>query len=156
MRHPQELYGDPDLKLEGLSIWALAREFPNSEDFWDGNWITVHAHVEAPGARVAVRGPWLRSDEVERFLDRLEALNQELKGVAELACIEPTLNVKVTCGSLGHIQIAVEITPDHLSLSEPSLRVLFGPNVSCISDDRMSEHSGQISGQKASRSMNVS
>ena len=117
MCHPQELYGDPDLKLEGLSIWALAREFPNSEDFWDGNWITVHAHVEAPGARVDVRGPWLRSDEVERFLDRLEALNQELKGVAELACIEPTLNVKVTCGSLGHIQIAVEITPDHLSQS---------------------------------------
>jgi hypothetical protein len=117
MRHPQELYGDPDLKLEGLSIWALSRQFPNSEDYWDGNWITIHARVEAPGARVDLRGPWLRSDEVEGFLDRLETLNNELKGVAELACMEPMLNVRVTCGSLGHIQVVVEITPDHLTQS---------------------------------------
>jgi hypothetical protein len=114
MRHPQELYGDPDLKFEGLSIWALAREFPNSEDYWDGNWITIHALVEAPGARVDVQGPWLRSDEVERFLIQLEALNRELKGVAELACVEPTLSVKVTCDLLGHVETVVEITPDQL------------------------------------------
>ena len=56
MCHPQELYGDPNLKLEGLSIWALARQFPNSEDYWDGNWITIHARVEAPGARVDAQG----------------------------------------------------------------------------------------------------
>jgi hypothetical protein len=113
MHHPQELYGDPDLKLEGLSIWALARQFPNSEDYWDGNWITIHARVEAPGARVDLQGPCLRSDEVEGLLDGLETLNRDLKGVAQLACMEPMLNVKVTCGSLGHIQ--VEITPDHLT-----------------------------------------
>ncbi|HEX3916013.1 MAG TPA: hypothetical protein VHW60_01655 [Caulobacteraceae bacterium] len=117
MRHPQDLYGDPDLKLEGLSIWALGRQFPNSEDYWDGNWMTVHAHVEAPGARIDAQRSWLRADEIEGFLEQLEALNRDLKGTAELACMEPTLNVKVTCGSLGHIQVVVEITPDHMTQS---------------------------------------
>jgi hypothetical protein len=113
MRHPQDQYGDPDLKLEGLSVWALGRELPNSEDYWDGNWLVIYAHVEAPGARIDVHGPWLRTDEIERFLEQLEALNRDLKGNAELACMEPTLNVKVACYSLGHIAVTVEITPDY-------------------------------------------
>jgi hypothetical protein len=117
MRHPQELYGDPDLKLEGLSVWALRREFPRSDDYWDGNWITIHARVEALGARVDVQGPWLRSDEIEVFLNQLEMLDRDLKGNAELACMEPMLNMKVECGSLGHIQVVIEITPDHMTQS---------------------------------------
>jgi hypothetical protein len=115
MLHPQELYGDPDLELEGLSIWALARQFPNSKDFWDGNSIVAFAHVEAPGARIDAHGSWLRADEVERLLEGLDKLNRELNGAAELACIEPTLKVKLTCSSVGHIEVAVEITPDHMT-----------------------------------------
>ncbi len=98
-------------------MWALAREFPKSDDYWDGNWITIHAHVEAPGARIDLQGPWLRSDEVEGFLEQLETLNRDLRGAAELACMEPMLSAKVTCGSLGHIEVIVEITPDHMTQS---------------------------------------
>lgn len=129
MRHPQDLYGDPDLKFEGLSVWALARAYPNSDDYWDGNWISIHAHVAAPGARIDVAGPWLRSTEVEGFLGQLEVLNRGLKGTAELACIEPFLRVTVACDLVGHIEVTVEATPDHMMQSH---RFKFSTDQTCL------------------------
>jgi hypothetical protein len=106
------VYGDPDLKFGGLSIWALCRERPDSEDFCDGNWIHAHACVEAAGAQIDIHGPWLRSDEIESFQRELTSLNQNLTGGAELSCMEPYLRVAVTCRSPGALEVVVEITPD--------------------------------------------
>ena len=47
---------EPDLTLAGLSIWARSREFSESDDHWDGNWIDIRARVEAPGAFVETSG----------------------------------------------------------------------------------------------------
>lgn len=109
--------GEPDIKLAGLSLWARSREFPGSDDYWDGNWIDVVAFVDAPGAHVEIRGPYLRSDELAAFREQLAALYSDLKGTADLDCIEPALKVRVACGSLGHIEVVVDITPDHLRQS---------------------------------------
>jgi hypothetical protein len=117
MPHPAQLYGEPDLKIAGLSVWAISREFPQSDDYLDGNWLNIHARVEAPGARVDVSGPWLRIDEIMSFRRELAVVNRDLKGTAELACIEPILSVKLTCGSLGHVEVTVEISPEHLTQS---------------------------------------
>ena len=120
-RREAELYGtvdspgDPDLKLAGLSLWALSRQFPTSDDYWDSNWLSVRASVEAPGAFIEVSGPWLRTDAIARFKEQLAALDRELGGTAELSCVEPALNVKVVCGKLGHIEVTIEITPDHMT-----------------------------------------
>src|SRR5262249_19116286 len=43
---------EPDLKLDGFSLWVLGRQFPGANDHWDGNWLNVRARVEAPGALV--------------------------------------------------------------------------------------------------------
>ena len=109
--------GDPDLKLAGLSLWALSREFPDSEDYWDGNWVHAHARVEAPGAVVEVGGPCVRSDELAAFRDQLATLYRDLRGTAELSCIEPGLKARVACDALGRIEVTIEITPDHLTQS---------------------------------------
>jgi hypothetical protein len=109
--------GEPDIKLAGLSLWARSREFPGSDDDWDGNWIDLVVFVDAPGARVERRGPYLRSDDLAAFREQLAALHSDLKGTANLDCIEPALKGKVGCGSLGHIEVAVDITPDHLRQS---------------------------------------
>jgi hypothetical protein len=98
-----------------LSIWVLGREFPDKEDYWDGNWLRAVARAEAPGAQVTVEGPWLRNTEVAKLLERLVALHSTLTGSAELGRLEPQLHVTVECNKLGHVTIAVEITPDHLS-----------------------------------------
>lgn len=105
---------EPDIQLADLSIWIRSYEFPDSLDYWDGNWLDIYAHVKTPGAFVEIEGPWVRNDELTRFTKDLAVLHNDLKGTATLDCIEPALGAKVTCGSLGHIEVVVKITPDHL------------------------------------------
>jgi hypothetical protein len=45
---------EPDLQLAGLSIWGVRRAYPQSEDYWDGNWLNIQARVEAPGSHVEI------------------------------------------------------------------------------------------------------
>ena len=40
--------GEPDIKLAGLQIWVHGRQFPDSDDYWDGNWL----YVTRPGGRL--------------------------------------------------------------------------------------------------------
>lgn len=57
----------------------------------------------------------MRTDEIKGFRDQLAVLNRDLKGTAELDCMELALKAKVTCGTMGRIEVEVEISPDHLS-----------------------------------------
>ncbi len=108
---------EPDLKLAGLSLWVLARQYPDSADYWDGNWLDVVARVEASGAFVETRGSFLRNDELAAFVVQLERVQRDLTGDAELACMEPNLHVKVRCVSMGRIEMVISITPDHRAQS---------------------------------------
>jgi hypothetical protein len=74
----------------------------------------VRALVETLGSCVEVIGPVVRSDEIAEFTRQLEALSRDLRGTAELKCLEPALQVNVACNSVGHIEVTVAITPDHL------------------------------------------
>ncbi|TPI31252.1 hypothetical protein FJW08_11415 [Mesorhizobium sp. B3-2-1] len=120
---------EPDILLAGLSLWAMSREFPDSDDYWDGNWINILARVDASGARIEVQGPYVRSDELGVFHDQLATLYRDLRGSAELKCIEPALRAKVTCGLLGQIEVIVDITPDHLFQSH---HFVFTVDQSCL------------------------
>jgi hypothetical protein len=51
--------GAPDIKLDGLQMWIHGRQFPNEEDYWDGNWLNVTAHCGSQGADVWTSGPIL-------------------------------------------------------------------------------------------------
>jgi hypothetical protein len=108
---------EPDLTLSGLSIWARSREFSESDDYWDGNWINIRARVEAPGAVVETSGPWIRSDEIAAFAMELAALHRDLRGTAALQCTEPMLSAKIAVGVRGEVEVIIEITPDHLTQS---------------------------------------
>lgn len=114
---PQDVQGEPDLKLAGLSLWVLKRQFPGADDYWDGNWLDIRAGVEASGAYVEIGGPWLRTDELSRFAEQLTALDRDVTGTAELACMEPALHAKIVCGTLGHMEVTIEISPDHMTQS---------------------------------------
>ncbi len=108
---------EPDLKLAGFSLWVRSRQYPHCDDYWDGNWLDVVARVEAPGSFVEAAGPFLRNDELVAFAAQLEVVQRDLTGEAELACMEPNLNMKVRCGSLGHMEAVISITPDNLTQS---------------------------------------
>jgi hypothetical protein len=107
--------GSPSIKLEGLQIWIHRTQFPNSEDYWDGNWLNVTAHCGAAGASVFASGAIIHLSEIERWKIETEALIRNLEGQAALKCMEPALSVLLSARSLGHISMEVSITNDHLA-----------------------------------------
>jgi hypothetical protein len=111
----EERLGQPDIELTGLRIWIHERQFPDAMDYWDGNWINVTVHCEATGASVQVRGSIIHLSEVVCLLDGVEHLYNELCGKVEMKCMEPGLSVGLEALNSGHIDMTVNITPDHLS-----------------------------------------
>jgi hypothetical protein len=108
---------EPNLKLAGLSLWVLGRQFPEAQDFWDGNWLNVQARVQAAGASVEARGAFVRTTEIAKFVEELEVLNANLVGEAALRCLEPTLRIVIRGDARGHATAQVMITPDHMTQS---------------------------------------
>ena len=106
---------EPDLRLGSLSIWVDGRLFPDASDYDDGNWLNVRARMEAPGAVVKCEGAILMTTDIDRFREELVSLNVNLAGEATLASYEPELKATLKALSLGHIEVEVEITPDHLN-----------------------------------------
>lgn len=115
MENKIDKLGTPDLELAGLQIWIHNRQFPNSGDYWDVNWINVTVHCGAQGSNVWVQGNFIHLSEISQFLSGVENINRDLKGKAELSCMEPHLYLKLEIKSLGHIEMEVDLTPDHLS-----------------------------------------
>lgn len=107
---------EPDFRLAGLSLWVSARQFPGSNDRWDGNWLNVGVRVEASGAVVEAQGPIVRSDELASFARALEEVDRSLDGEAQLDCIEPNLSIRLSCSRrTGQVEIVISITPDHMT-----------------------------------------
>jgi hypothetical protein len=107
--------GQPDIELKGLQIWIHARQFPNEDDYWDGNWLNVTAHCSTHEASVWTSGPILHVPDLIRWLADLEVMNQRVSGAANLVSVEPELSVELSMNGLGHIRMKVEITPDHMT-----------------------------------------
>lgn len=117
MKYDLEKLGTPDLQLSGLQIWIHGRQFPSVEDYWDGNWINVTAHCGAEGASVWVSGNIIHLSEIRHLLTGIESMYKELKGKAELPCMEPELSVVLEAKNLGQIEMVVDITPNNLCQS---------------------------------------
>ena len=108
--------GDLELKVAGLQLWVHGREFPESEDLYDGNWLRVTAHCGASGASVWVQGSILMVTDIANFGDKCAAmLSGELESAA-LDPLEPEIRVTLKAADhIGHVRTQVEITPDHLA-----------------------------------------
>src|SRR5574341_1948918 len=116
-RHPTpEQLGDPDLKIAGFELWIHGRQFPDSNDEYDGNWLLMSAHSEASGASVWVSGPILMVTDLLRWAEQCEALREGRGSEAALAPMEPELKVTIRpVDRVGHFTMRVDITPEHLA-----------------------------------------
>jgi hypothetical protein len=116
MMRPEDLQrlGEADLELGGLKIWVHGRQFPESSDYWDGNWLRITAFCRYPGAWVSTEGTIIHLGEVAGFLDGLLRLHKTLEGTACLDCIEPELKVQLQGDGKGHVDLTIHITPDQL------------------------------------------
>jgi hypothetical protein len=110
--------GAPDLKVAGFQLWVHGRQFPEADDYDDGNWLRVTAHCGASGASIWVQGAIVMVTDVASFGDQCAAMLRGDSGSAVLDPLEPELNVSLQAADrLGHIRARVEITPDHLAQS---------------------------------------
>ena len=105
---------EPDFYLDGLSIWVRGRQFPDSSDFHDGNWLILRATMQRGETSVTTEGAILMTTDFERFRDQLAAMSDTVTSEATLSGYEPNLKVTLDAGRLGHIDGQIEITPDHL------------------------------------------
>jgi hypothetical protein len=108
---------EPDLRLAGLSIWVLGRQFADYDDYWDGNWLNVRVRVEATGAVVEAQRPIIHVSELVTFATELERLDTTLVGNASLKCTEPNLDVAIQGETHGHATVRIKVTPDHMTQS---------------------------------------
>ena len=108
-------FGPPAIAVGGLQIWVHGRQFPESEDYWDGNWLRVTANCGAAGADVWVSGAIIHLSELAEWLSGSERLQKELTGSARLNCMEPELHVDMEMKSAGQLLVTVNITPDNLT-----------------------------------------
>lgn len=104
----------PDIKLGGFALWIEGREFPDSDDYWDGNWLQVRARCTADSAVVETSGPIIRVPELQKLMDECKQILATYSGEAATDCLEPYLNIKITMQALGRCILTVDITPDTL------------------------------------------
>lgn len=107
--------GEPALAISGLRIWVHKRQFPDSTDQWDGNWLDVTVRVKDLNAHVWASGSILTTMDLAAWRDGCEKLHSGGADSASLEPLEPELKVTMRkTDAFGHLEMRVDITPDHL------------------------------------------
>jgi hypothetical protein len=84
----------PNLLIGGLHLWVRGREFPESQDYWDGNWLNVVVYCRSQNSNVWITGPVIHLSELEKFQTNLEELINSSKRIAILETMEPHLKLE--------------------------------------------------------------
>lgn len=98
-----------------MQIWAHGRQYPESTDYWDVNWLNVTAHCGGEGSDVWVTGPIIHITELKALREDLTKLSISLKGSVILDTMEPNFRIEFEATSKKEIQVKVHLTPNHLS-----------------------------------------
>jgi len=104
----------PDIVLAGFSLWVEGRQFPDLEDYWDGNWITVRATCAGRGATSELTDSCIHLSELSRWAEMCEELLAERTPQAELPTMEPYIQAAVErSGESGRLIARITLTPGH-------------------------------------------
>ena len=105
---------NPDFCIGGLEVWIYGRQFPESDDYWDGNWLNVVARCTANSSVVQAAGSILHLSELYALMIECKQIYDTLSGEAKLECIEPNIGLKLRMANGGYCELTVSITPDNL------------------------------------------
>ncbi|MDN7246213.1 WapI family immunity protein [Planococcus shenhongbingii] len=90
-----------------LEIDVLRRNYPDSRDYWDANWVASIIHLEIPGYVVHFEAD-LRTDELKEFVDGLRDMNERLHGTAILKNLDNYIHLTGSMNPLGKISWILE------------------------------------------------
>jgi hypothetical protein len=111
----EEKLGTPDIKIAGLQIWIHGYQYAEADNEYDANWLRVSAHCGASGASVWVSGSILSTYDIKELASETEKMYQNQIKEIEVDPMEPGLRLAMKAtDSCGHLELTVEITPDHL------------------------------------------
>jgi hypothetical protein len=109
--------GPPDMRLGSMAIWVRGREFSDSEDYWDANWLSVLMQVDAAYAVVQAEGPILHAGELSDLVEGCMRLYRDMAGDVVFNPIEPNVRLKLAINARGQLDVGVDLTADHLAQS---------------------------------------
>lgn len=92
-------------KREHLVVSPSRREFPDLNDYWDGNWIFATVSIAARAFRGEFEAQ-LRAEELVGFRDQLRPLHEKLVGGAKFETMESWLTIDVQGDGKGHFHAA--------------------------------------------------
>ena len=118
-------------KLAGFQLKVLARQFPDSHDIWDGNWLNVIGECNAEGSSVRAAGPFVSLSEIIALLKTMESLHSFSSKKGEVHFMEPELELNFEANSIGGVSFSVDFTPDNLSQSH---KFIFDIDLNYLSD----------------------
>ena len=82
-------------------------EFPDSLDYWDGNWVYAYVRIRVGGFRAEYEA-LLRTDEIAHLRNGIAQLHVDLKGTASFQSMEEWLKMTVDGDGRGHFVAACE------------------------------------------------
>jgi hypothetical protein len=106
-----------------LHLAVLGRTYPESTDYWDGNWLNVRFEIQT--RRWSTR--WsilLRAEELARFRDRVVDLHRTLKGDATFETLERWLTLTLRVDSVGHLEVRGELRDTSRATSQLQFSLL--------------------------------
>lgn len=92
---------------EMITVTVVNYERPPIGEFYDDNWLLCEVSVQCGAFRGKFQANFLTS-ELEKLLQGLGRLHQELHGEYTFESMEGQFVLRVSCGNLGHIHIAGE------------------------------------------------
>jgi hypothetical protein len=106
----QNLNTEPDLQLDKLKIWISGKQL--EENDVAEKWFNIIALCESLSSKVLIQGSILCLSDIKSWIKESTSIYENLKGDANLSCIEDNLNIMLKMQSLGNISMEVSITPD--------------------------------------------
>jgi hypothetical protein len=97
------------LEGEYININVVSYSYPDSSDYWDGNWISCLVKAQIPGFVVSFP-TYLRTSEIVSFYSDLVQLYDFTKDIASLVGMESNIDLQVQMDKLGKLTWKANLT----------------------------------------------
>lgn len=102
----------PDIEIGELRIWTHSRKYPESNNFWDVNWLNATFHIKTLNASVWVSGDLIHNTEIAEWLAELENLREDLSNEANLKTMARCIKIKTMPQTYQRVSFEVDFFPD--------------------------------------------
>jgi hypothetical protein len=92
------------INSEHVSLEIESRTYPDSADYWDGNWLNARVQFQLGCFRGAY-GCHLRAEDFVAFHDQIVILSQKLTGHAVFKTMEEQVAINFEADGQGHISV---------------------------------------------------